>query len=88
MNTAATIDQPLATTLKWLSQRAGFPASRLEERAERLVCVAALAAAEEEAEAQQRFALRSRDPAQSSAQRAHALRRAQVHFKCDNSAKV
>jgi hypothetical protein len=72
---------------RWLARNTGFPARRMEARAELLVCVAALAAAEE-AEAQQRFALQRRDPAQTSALRAHGLRRSQVHFKCDNSAKV
>ena len=36
----------------------------------------------------QRYLIQRRDPAQTSALRAHGLRRAQVHFKCDNSAKV
>lgn len=52
-----------------------------------MVCVAALAAAEE-AEEQKRFALQRRNPAETSALKAHALRRTQVHYKCDNSAKV
>jgi hypothetical protein len=51
------------------------------------LCFAAAAAAEEAAE-QRRFLIKPRDPAQTSALRAHALRRSQVHFKCDNSAKV
>ncbi len=73
--------------VRWLAQYAGFPARRLPANAEALVCVAALAAAEE-AQARQRFLIKSRDPAQTSALRAHGLRRSQVHFKCDNSAKV
>jgi hypothetical protein len=52
-----------------------------------VLCVAALAAADEAREAQ-RYLIQRRDPAQTSALRAHGLRRAQVHFKCDNSAKV
>jgi hypothetical protein len=51
------------------------------------LCFAAAAAAEE-AEEQRRFLIKPRDPAQTSALRTHALRRSQVHFKCDNSAKV
>jgi hypothetical protein len=78
---------PLQTLVRWLQTHARFPASRLESRAEALLCVAALAAAEE-ATANARFLVKSRDPAQTSALRAHALRRSQVHFKCDNSAKV
>ncbi|WP_414661364.1 hypothetical protein [Horticoccus sp. 23ND18S-11] len=85
MNTP-TID-PLRETVQWLAQHAGFPSLRLPAKAEGLVCVAALAAAEE-ARDQQRYLIQSRDPAQTSALRAHGLRRSQVHFKCDNSAKV
>ena len=73
--------------VRWLMQHTGFPARRLGAPAERLVCVAALAAEEETAE-QQRFALQRRDPAQTAALRAHGMRRSQVHYKCDNSAKV
>jgi hypothetical protein len=80
-------NDPFRDAVLWLTQNAGFPAARLPVDAERLVCVAALAAAEEARE-QQRFLIQSRDPAQTSALRAHGLRRAQVHFKCDNSAKV
>lgn len=88
MTSAPKPTDPLSDVIRWLSQHAGFPGQRLAPRAEALVCVAALAAAEEAAEAQQRYALQRRDPAQTSALRQHGLRRAQVHFKCDNSAKV
>ena len=85
MNNAAL--HPLRETLRWLGVHTRFPASRLEPQAETLLCFAAAAAAEEAADGQ-RYLIKSRDPAQTSAQRAHALRRSQVHFKCDNSAKV
>jgi hypothetical protein len=85
MNTLS-ID-PFQDTLRWLATHTRFPASRLERRAETLLCFAAIAAADEAAE-NQRFLIKSRDPAQTSALRTHALRRSQVHFKCDNSAKV
>jgi hypothetical protein len=78
---------PFRDTLLWLARHTGFPARRLPAKAQTLVCVAALASAEE-ARAQQRFLLQRRDSAQTSALRAHGLRRSQVHFKCDNSAKV
>lgn len=78
---------PLRDTVRWLATNARFPASRLERGAETLLCFAAAAAIEEAAE-NQRFLIKSRDPAQTSALRTHALRRSQVHFKCDNSAKV
>jgi hypothetical protein len=78
---------PLHDTVSWLTRHAGFPRARLPAKAESLVCVAALAAREEALE-QQRFLIQRSDPAQTSALRAHGLRRSQVHFKCDNSAKV
>jgi len=78
---------PLRDTVSWLVAHARFPTSRLGRNAETLLCFAAAAAADEAAE-NQRFLIKSRDPAQTSAQRTHALRRSQVHFKCDNSAKV
>jgi len=71
----------------WLARHAGFPGVRLPAKAEAMLSVAALPAAEE-AQAQQRYLIQRRDPAQTSALRQHGLRRAQVHFKCDNSAKV
>lgn len=78
---------PLRDTVRWLAAHARFPASRLDARSEILLCIAALASAEDAAQ-QQRFLIQSRDPAQTSALRAHGLRRSQVHYKCDNSAKV
>jgi hypothetical protein len=78
---------PFRETVRWLKLNTRFPASRLENRAEVLLCLAAVAATEDAAQ-RQRFLIQSRDPAQTSALRAHGLRRSQVHFKCDNSAKV
>lgn len=70
-----------------MAQHAGFPRVRMSSEAQGMICVAALAAGEEAAE-QKRFALQRRNPGESSALRAHVLRRTQVHYKCDNSAKV
>lgn len=84
---SAPIPNPLQQTIHWLVTHTRFPASRLPRGAETLVCFAA-AAASDEAEERQRFLIESRDGAQTSALRAHGLRRSQVHFKCDNSAKV
>lgn len=75
------------STLRWLSSHAQFPATRLDSRAEVLLCIAALAHAEEEQQ-RQRHLFQRRNPAETSAQRTHAMRRSLVHFKCDNSAKV
>ena len=83
----STVTDPLQTTVSWLAAHARFPASRLAAPAEALLCVAALAAADE-ADERRRFLIQRRDPAQTSALRAHGLRRSRVHFKCDNSAKV
>ena len=79
--------EPLSVALGWLVRHAGFPRVRLSAEAETMVCVAALAAVEE-ASAQQRFALQKRKPGEASALKAHVLRRTQVHYKSDNSAKV
>jgi hypothetical protein len=78
---------PLRDTVRWLTTNTRFPTSRLASRAELLVCAAAIASAEE-ADQRQRFLIKTRDPAQTSALRTHGLRRSRVHFKCDNSAKV
>ncbi len=78
---------PLRDTVRWLTAHTRFPASRLAPGAETLLCLASLVAAAE-AEERQRFLIQRRDPAQTSALRAHGLRRSQVHYKCDNSAKV
>ena len=84
---STSLTDPLSATVQWLARHAGFPATRLPAKAETMICMAALAAGEE-AQSQQRHALQRRDPAQTSALKAHGLRRSQVHFKCDNSAKV
>lgn len=79
--------QPASEVLHWLACHAGFPSRRLDARAVNMVCVTALAAAEEAAE-RDRFALQRTSPSQTAALKSHALRRSRVHYKCDNSAKV
>ena len=81
------VPEPFPSVVQWLAAHTRFPSCRLETRAEAMLCVAALATAEERAESA-RFAFERKSPAQSAALRTHALRRSQVHFKCDNSAKV
>ena len=78
---------PLRDTVRWLSLNARFPSSRLGVKAETLLCFAAAAAAEDLAD-RERYLILSRNGKETSAQRAHAMRRSLVHFKCDNSAKV
>lgn len=78
---------PLRDTVRWLAAHTLFPASRLESRAETMLCMAALANAESEI-VNRRFLVKSRDGAKDAALRAHAQRRSHAHFKSDNSAKV
>jgi hypothetical protein len=78
---------PLHDTVRWLAAHTLFPASRLEPRAELMLCMAALAAVGSETEGP-RFLIKSRDGAKDAALRAHAQRRSHAHFKSDNSAKV
>lgn len=80
---------PLRDTVRWLTAHARFPASRLETKAESLLCMAALAAAEEAAAlAGARHLIKTRDGAKDAAARTYAYRRSKVHYVCDNSAKV
>lgn len=79
---------PLAAVVGWLTAHANFPRSRLAPAGEALICFAALAEADAAATAGPAGRFQRKDPAQTAALRAHAMRRSQVHFKCDNSAKV
>ena len=78
---------PLEQAVRWMAAHAAFPASRLASGAELLLCVGALAEAQEAAE-NARFLIQRRDGAKDAALKAHAMRRSLVHYKCDNSAKV
>ena len=85
----ASIQDPLSSTVHWLAAHARFPASRLAPKAETMLCIAALAAAEEAAAAAgQRHLIQSKDNAKDAAARTYAYRRSKVHYVCDNSAKV
>ncbi len=79
---------PLTQLCTWLATHAGFPARRLPPAAEQLLCLAALAAFEESTAATGPKKFDRRVGAETAALRTHALRRSQVHYKCDNSAKV
>lgn len=74
----------------WLTKHAGFPAHRLPPSAELLLCFATAAHGTEEEGATGATGgpIARRDPARDAALRQHELRRARVHFKSDNSAKV
>jgi hypothetical protein len=81
---------PERTLLDWLSRHVGFPGHRLPAPAELLLCFAVAAAQEESGSpgAPASGPIARRDPARDAALRQHELRRARVHFKSDNSAKV
>lgn len=80
---------PFQRTASWLSSQAGFPRFTLPEKALLLLWVSAAQEAEGEAENEGATKMfERRVGSQTSALKAHALRRSQVHFKCDNSAKV
>jgi hypothetical protein len=82
-------DNPLLGVLRWLSQHASFPKSRLAGHAETLVLLSAAAKTlETAASARPSFMVKSRDVARDAALRAHSERRKLAHYKCDNSAKV
>ncbi len=86
MSSSPASSAPLGRALRWLSAHAGFPRSRLEARAEILVCLAALAAAEgEDLAGTKPRAAPSYDRA---ALRAHTINRSHTQFKSDNSSKV
>jgi hypothetical protein len=87
----STVEQssPLSGIMRWLTRYAGFPARRLDKRAELLLLISAAAAHNEgEFEVANGGPVEKRLGARDAALRAHAMRRSQVHFRCDNSAKV
>jgi hypothetical protein len=73
--------------IRWLAAHTAFPASRLPNEAELLLLFGLAAKTEENAE-NERHLIVTRNSAKDAALRAHNLRRNQVHYKCDNSAKV
>ena len=82
-------NHPLLRTMRWFSQYAGFPKSRLAGHAEILVLMTtAVQAINDETGDRLDFTVKSRDVARDAALRAHNERRKLVHYKCDNSAKV
>lgn len=91
---AGDANTPPARVFLWLARNTGFPASRLEARAEQLLLLGGLAQDEHLPARSDAGALRvgpgvpDVEGAQRSAQRALAELRKRVHFKCDNSAKV
>lgn len=79
---------PLLTTLRWLSTHAGFPASRLSEKAELLLLFAAAAAGEDLATSNPYHVGMLKNPNFSAQMRNYTAQRRRVHMKSDNSAKT
>ncbi len=80
---------PLQSTVSWLAKNTLFPGSRLDTKAEAMICVSAIVAADEAAAlAATRHLVQSRDGAKDAALRSYNHRRTLVHYVCDNAAKV
>jgi hypothetical protein len=85
---------PPARLFLWLARHTGFPAARLEPRAEQLLLIGGLVQEEHLPVRSDAGSLHlgpgvpDREGAQRSSQRALAELRKRVHYKCDNSAKV
>lgn len=84
---AAEPSNPLSATVRWLAAYANFPRTRLEAKAETMLCIAALAETEAES-LQAQMRLRGDRSFDRAAFKAHAMNRSHAHFKSDNSAKV
>lgn len=85
---------PPATFFLWLARNIGFPAARLDPRAEQLLLIGGLAQDENLPVRSANGALKIApgavdiEKAQRAAQRTLAELRRKVHYKCDNAAKV
>lgn len=84
----ASAPTPLLSTLRWLSTHAGFPATRLPDKAELLLLIATAAANAD-------LAVRNPQNAQipyntnfAAQIRNYTAQRRKTHIKCDNSAKT
>ena len=86
MTKSVSSTDPLRKTLVWLSAHAGFPRSRLEAKAELLLCLTALAA--EETRVSNAVLQKGSLSYDRAALKAHNMNRSHAHYKSDNSAKV
>ena len=84
--TKSASNDPLSKTLVWLTTHTGFPRSRLDSKAEVLVCLAALAA--EETRVSNAILQKNSLSYDRAALKAHNMNRSHAHYKSDNSAKV
>ena len=85
---SATPSSPLLQNLRWMSDHAGFPASRLPDKAELLLLIAAAADGENGTTADTRRLAPGMNANYTAQMRNYSIQRRKVHYKCDNSAKV
>jgi hypothetical protein len=79
---------PFQLTIRWLGANAGFPASRLPDKAELLLLIATAAAdADLEVRAPQNAKIPF-NPTFNAQIRNYTAQRRRAHLKCDNSAKT
>ncbi len=79
---------PLLLTIRWLAAHAGFPATRLPEKAELLLLIATAAANEDLAVKNPQNARIPFNSNYSAQIRNYTAQRRRTHIKCDNSAKT
>lgn len=91
---AGDANTPPARFFLWLARNTGFPAARLDSRAEQLLLMGGMIQDEHLPERSDTGTVKiipgapDTENAQRAAQRTLAELRKRVHFKCDNSAKV
>jgi len=78
---------PFLQTVRWLAAYAGFPATRLPERAELLLLIATAGAGENLETSNPYHVGMLRNPNFAAEIRNYTAMRRRVHLKCDNSAK-
>jgi len=79
---------PFLLTLRWLSAHAGFPATRLSDKAELLLLIATAAANADLAVNNPQNAQIPYNTNFSAQIRNYTAQRRRAHVKCDNSAKT
>jgi|UniRef100_UPI004049807D hypothetical protein len=77
-----------ASIIQWLTRYTGFPARRLDTKAELMVLFASAAENEEPKPAVNGGPIIRKDTAQQASQRAIAMNRSLAHFKSDNRTAV
>ena len=79
---------PLLLTIRWLTAHAGFPATRLPDKAELLLLIATAAANEDFQAKNVQNAKIPYNTNYNAQIRNYTAQRRKAHIKCDNSAKT